>query len=429
MTKTIIRSVRGQQILDSRGRPTVEAEVELADGTRARASVPSGASTGTSEARELRDQIPENYEGRSVLTAVANIQSSIAQSLLGEDAIFQRKIDELMLTLDGTNTLQRLGANAVLAVSLATCRAAASAQKVPLYLWIAELCGNKDVSLPLPMVNILSGGLHARRGMDVQDFLLMLRADSIEEAVHLSVRVRSAADEVASEYGLTTLLADEGGLSPGFANGRQALEMMLASFERAGLKPGRDAFIALDFAASSLLNEQGQYNFAREGRTYTAAELIDLVETWARDFPILSVEDPLAEEDWTAWQSLTTRLKNKLQIVGDDLFATNMKRLRRGISEEVANGVLIKLNQNGTLTGTLDVIREARRNGYATIVSARSGETEDSFIADFAVGTSARQIKIGSMRGSERLSKYNQLLRIEKQGVPFGGSRQVPRQQ
>lgn len=190
MTKTIIRSVRGQQILDSRGRPTVEAEVELADGTRARASVPSGASTGTSEAHELRDQIPENYEGRSVLTAVANIQSSIAQSLLGEDAIFQRKIDELMLTLDGTNTLQRLGANAVLAVSLATCRAAASAQKVPLYLWIAELCGNKDVSLPLPMVNILSGGLHARRGMDVQDFLLMLRADSIEEAVHLSVRVR-----------------------------------------------------------------------------------------------------------------------------------------------------------------------------------------------------------------------------------------------
>jgi len=388
--------------------------------------VPSGASTGTSEAHELRDQIPENYYGRSVLTAVGNIQSSIAQSLLGEDACYQRKIDELMMTLDGTSALRRLGANAVLAVSLATCRAAASAQDLPLYLWIAELFGNKQVSLPLPMVNILSGGLHARGGMDVQDFLFMPRADSIEEAVALSVRVRSAADDVASEYGLSTLLADEGGLSPGFPNGRQALEMMLGSFERAGLRPGRNAFIALDFAASGLLNEQGQYNFSREGRTYTADELIDLVETWANEFPIVSVEDPLGEEDWTAWRSLTARLQTKLQIVGDDLFATNLSRLRKGINEVVANSVLIKLNQNGTLTGTLDVIREARRNGYTTIVSARSGETEDSFIADLAVGTSARQIKIGSVRGSERLSKYNQLLRIEAQGVPLGGSSQVP---
>jgi len=407
----------------------VEAEVELADGTRARASVPSGASTGTSEAHELRDQIPENYEGRSVLTAVANIESSIAQALLGEDALFQRRIDELMLTLDGTSALQRLGANAVLAVSLATCRAAAATQSVPLYLWIAELFDNKDVSLPLPMVNLLSGGLHARGGMDVQDFLLIPRSDSIEEAIHLAVRVRSAADDVAREYGLPTLLADEGGLSPGFANGRQALEMMLRSFDRAGLEPGRDAFIAVDFAASSLLNEQGQYDFSREGRTYTSSELIDLVESWTREFPIVSVEDPLGEEDWTAWQSLTARLKSKLQIVGDDLFATNLKRLQRGISEEVANSVLIKLNQNGTLTGTLDVIREARRNGYTTVVSARSGETEDSFISDLAVGTSAHQIKIGSVRGSERLSKYNQLLRIEKQGVPFVGTGQLPRPQ
>ena len=428
MTSTIIRAVRGLQILDSRGRPTVEAEVELADGTRARASVPSGASTGTSEAHELRDHIPDNYEGRSVLTAVANIATSIAELLQGKDALDQRTIDELMLELDGTNGLQRLGANGVLAVSLATCRAAAVAQRLPLYLWIAELFGIREISLPLPMVNILSGGLHARRGMDVQDFLLMPRADSIEEAVHLSVRVRSAADEVAREYGLTTLLADEGGLSPGFENGRQALGMMLASIERAGLRPGHDAFIALDFAASSLIDEHGQYQFSREGRRYSSAELIDMVETWAKEFPVISVEDPLGEDDWLAWQTLTARLGRRLQIVGDDLFATNLSRLRRGLNEGVANSVLIKLNQNGTLTGTLDVMREARRNGYGTIVSARSGETEDSFIADLAVGTSARQIKIGSMRGSERLSKYNQLLRIEKQGVPFGGSWQVPRQ-
>jgi len=426
LTSTIIRSLHGQQILDSRGRPTVEAEVELVNGTRARASVPSGASTGSAEAHELRDRIPEKYEGRGVLTAVAHIETTIAKFLQGKDALDQLQIDESMLQFDGTTNLQRLGANAVLAVSLATCRAAASAQNLPVYLWIAELFGNKEISLPLPMVNILSGGLHARGGMDVQDFLFMPRADSIEEAVQLSVRVRSAADEVANEYRLSTLLADEGGLSPGFANGREALEMMLVSFERAGLKPGRDAFIALDFAASSLLNEEGQYNFSNEGRTYTSAELTDLVESWANEFPILSVEDPLGEEDWNAWQSLTTRLTTQLQIVGDDLFATNLSRLRKGISAVVANSVLIKPNQNGTLTGTLDVIREARMNGYTTIVSARSGETEDNFMADLAVGTSAHQIKIGSVRGSERLSKYNQLLRIEAQGVPFGGSRQVP---
>ena len=429
MTSTIIKSVRGQQILDSRGRPTVEAEVELADGTRARASVPSGASTGSAEAHELRDHIPEKYEGRGVLTAVANIETSIGEVLQGKDALDQPQIDDLMRELDGTPNLQRLGANAVLAISLATCRAAAEAQQLPLYRWIAELFGNINISLPLPMVNILSGGLHARRGMDVQDFLVMPRADSVDEAVHLSVRVRSAADEVAKEYGLTTLLADEGGLSPGFENGRQALTMMLASFERARLRPGHDAFIALDLAASGLIDEDGQYHFLREGRRYSSAELIDLVELWAMEFPIISVEDPLGEDDWTAWRTLTTRLKRRLQIVGDDLFATNLSRLRRGISQDVANSVLIKLNQNGTLTGTLDVIREARRNGYATIVSARSGETDDSFMADLAVGTSAHQIKIGSMRGSERLSKYNQLLRIEKQGVPFGGGWQVPRQQ
>ncbi|HET6862138.1 MAG TPA: phosphopyruvate hydratase [Pyrinomonadaceae bacterium] len=426
MTSTVIGSVRGLQVLDSRGRPTVEAEVELASGIRARASVPSGASTGSAEAHELRDHIPERYEGRGVLNAVANIGTSLAEVLRGRDALDQRQIDELMVQLDGTPNLQRLGANAVLAVSLATCRAAAEAQQIPLYRWIAELVGNKDVSLPLPMVNILSGGLHARRGMDVQDFLLLPRADSIDEAVHLAVRVRAAADEVAKEYDVTTLLADEGGLSPGFENGRQALGMMLASFERAGLRPGHDAFIALDLAASSLIDEHGQYHFSREGRTYSSAELINLVEVWAAEFPIISVEDPLGEEDWSAWRTLTTRLGRKLQIVGDDLFATNLSRLRRGISEGAANSVLIKLNQNGTLTGTLDVIREARSNRYATIVSARSGETEDSFMVDLAVGTSAGQIKIGSMRGSERLSKYNQLLRIEDQGVPFGGSHQVP---
>jgi enolase len=319
--------------------------------------------------------------------------------LRGRDALEQRGVDELLVALDGTEKLTRLGANAVLAVSLAACRASARALKVPLYRRIAALYGPEEVSMPLPMVNILSGGLHAELGMDVQDFLFIpARARTVAEAIEQAARVRTAADRVARERGMPTLLADEGGLSPGLESAREALEMFVACIERAGLAPGEDAFIAVDVA-------------------------VELVEAWAREFPVVSVEDALGEEEWQDWKLLTERLGGSLQLVGDDLFTTNLGRVRRGIGEGVANGVLVKLNQNGTLTGTLDVMREARAHGYATVISARSGETEDSFIADLAVGTSAGQIKIGSLRCSERLSKYNQLLRIEELSrAPFSGT-------
>jgi enolase len=275
----------------------------------------------------------------------------------------------------------------------------------------------------MPMVNILSGGLHAGRGMDVQDFLAIpASAESSEEAIHLVSRIRSAATRVMAKRGLTTLLADEGGLSPGFATGREALELMVEATLEAGLEPGKDMLIAIDVAASSLKGPNGTYRFAREGRDYQSAEVIDLLDGWVRDFPIASIEDGLDEEDWAGWAKLTSRLGGKVRLVGDDLFTTNLARVRHGISSEVANGVLVKVNQNGTLTGSLNVIAESRRHGYAPVVSARSGETEDSFISDLAVGTAAGQIKIGSVRCSDRLAKYNQLLRIEEQsGARFAG--------
>ena len=416
MKRALIKNIRGLQILDSRGRPTVEVEVELDDGSLDHASVPSGASTGTAEAYELRDGNLKYYEGRSVLRAVENVDGEIATALRGKDGLDQRGVDNLLLELDGTPRLERLGANAILAVSIATCRAAAKFQGIPLYRRIGELLENDNFVMPLPMVNILSGGLHAGRGMDVQDFLFIPGgAASLCEAIDLCASVRSAADQLVLERGLTTLLADEGGLSPGFASGRDALEMMVEVFQRAGLTPGSNAFIAIDLAATTLWSEDHDYLFTRANRCYTAPELIDLLVSWVDEFPIVSVEDGLAEEDWTNWKTLTEQCGERLQLIGDDLFATNLGRLRRGISEGTANAVLIKLNQNGTLSGSLDVIKEARLNGYATVISARSGETEDSFIADLAVGSAAGQIKIGSLRNSERLSKYNQLLRIERQ--------------
>ena len=392
--------------------------MELVDGTVAKASVPSGASTGATEAHELRDGNASLYQGRGVLQAVTNVETVIADTLRGTDSRDQRKIDNLLCELDGTENLSKLGANATLAVSLASCRAAAVAQNKHLYQWIAELFGNNNPTIPRPMVNILSGGLHARGRMDIQDFLFVPgSADSFSETLHACELVRAAADEIAVERGLTTLIADEGGLSPNFANGEEALSMMVESFTRAGLTAGVHAFIALDLAASTLWSKEHGYRFRRAGHSFSSTDMIDILESWANHFPILSVEDLLDQEDWPAWKELTERLGNTMQIVGDDLFTTNISRLRRGIDGRIANSILIKPNQNGTLSGTLEVIREAKTNGYATIVSARSGETDDSFIADLAVGTSAGQIKVGSLRGSERLSKYNRLLWIERQGV------------
>ncbi len=425
MNGAIIKKVRARQIFDSRGRPTIEATVKLADGSLGRAAVPAGASTGSFEAFERRDNVEDLFEGFGVLGAVENVNTEIASELSEKDALNQREIDALLCELDGTERLERLGANAVLGVSMAVARAAANFLKMPLYRWIAEVSDTPEISMPLPMVNILSGGLHAGKGMDVQDFLFIpARSRSMQEAVRQIARVRAIADKLAEEKKLSTLLADEGGLSPGFETTREALKLMVEIFERAGLKPSKDALIAIDVAAATLQTGAHEYFLSRANRKVSSLEMIGLMQNWAAEFPVASIEDALGEEDWTHWKILNEKLGRQIQIVGDDLFATNPNRLQKGINERAATAVLIKLNQNGTLTGTLDVIKMARKNGLATIVSARSGETEDDFIADLAVGTNAGQIKIGSFRGSERLSKYNQLLRIEEEtGAPFAGTK------
>ncbi|MDE2208236.1 MAG: phosphopyruvate hydratase [Betaproteobacteria bacterium] len=423
MSRTTLRAIHAREILDSRGRPTVEADVLLEDGSAGRASVPSGASTGSFEAHELRDGDPARYAGLGVRRAVANVAGEIARALVGMEGDDQRSVDLRLREIDGTPRLARLGANAILAVSLAACRAVAASRGQDLYQRIADLA-QAQPTLPLPMTNILSGGLHAGRGMDVQDFLaLPMRAASIADAIHLSSRVRTAATELSRERGLSTLLADEGGLAPGCETGRAALQLMVESIERAGLRPGEDIAIAIDVAATTLKAGGGRYRLAREGRDLDTNAMIGMVDSWARHFPIVSVEDGLDEEDWAGWKLLTERLGRRLQLVGDDLFTTSPERVARGVREGVANAVLVKPNQNGTLTGTLDVIAQAKAAGYATIVSARSGETEDAFMSDLAVGTGAGQIKIGSLRTSSTVAKYNQLLRIEERSAaPYAGS-------
>ena len=420
MTVTTIASIHARQILDSRGRPTVEAEVTLAGGVSARASAPSGASTGKAEAVELRDG-GAPWEGRGVGTAVDNVRREIAPLLTGRDVLDQAGVDAAMREADGTPNLARLGGNATLAVSLAVARAGAIAQGQPLYRRFAELAGTQP-TMPLPMVNILSGGLHAGRGMDVQDFLVVpVGASSYGEALDWICRVRSAATGLCDELGLPTLLADEGGLSPGFDRSDDALDLMVRAFEKAGLRPGEDVAITLDIASSSLVDGNGAYPFPRLGRTYDSAGMIELQADWVARYPIVSIEDGLGEDDWANWPAMTERLKH-IQLVGDDLFATQPDRIRRGIENGIANAALIKVNQNGTVSGTLEAIATARSAGYATVISARSGETEDDFLADLAVGVAGGQIKVGSVRNSERMAKYNQLLRIEEAGLPWAGT-------
>lgn len=411
---SMITSVHGRQVFDSRGRPTVEVEIGLDSGARARASVPSGASTGTHEAHEARDGDREWFGGLGVLSAVDRVDGEIAAALHGRDAHDQRGGDEVLRELDGTPNLSRLGANAVLGTSLAMCRASAADAGTPLYRRIAELAGVDRPRLPMPMVNILSGGLHAGRGMDVQDFLAVpVAARSVAEAIHVAARVRNAATTVCAERGLPTLLADEGGLSPGCRTGRDALELLCTAIERAGLTPGADVAIAVDVAATSLFDDAtGEYDLRREGRRLSTEEMIETVASWVDAFPVVSIEDPLDEEDWAGWRALTERLGARVRLIGDDLFTTNPARLAQGVERGCANGVLVKVNQNGTLSGTLDVVAAATAAGYVSVVSARSGETEDDLLADLAVGTAAGQIKVGSVRNSERMAKYNQLVRL-----------------
>jgi enolase len=415
MAASSIRGVRARQIFDSRGRPTVEADVELEDGRMGRAAVPSGASTGKHEAHELRDGDMHVYGGLGVLQAVRNVNEAIAPAVIGADVHDQATLDSTMRALDGTPRLERLGANAILAVSMAACRAAAAFDDVPLYMHIARLAGVAQPMLPMPMINILSGGAHARRGMDVQDFLVIpTGASTLDEALTTVAAVRAAAGRLLANEGKSTLLADEGGFSPGFESAQEALEFMVRAIVAAGLRPSEDVSIAMDVAATQLVDAQGDYVLRREGRTLTTAEMIEQVVGWLDRFPIVSIEDALAEDDWDGWRTLSERLGGRIQLLGDDLFCTNTARIRQGIETGVANAVLIKLNQIGTVSDTLAALALARSAGYRTVVSARSGETEDPFIADLAVGSAAGQIKVGSLRSSERMAKYNQLVRIQE---------------
>ena len=408
---TVILDIYGRQILDSRGNPTVEVEVELASGARGRASVPSGASTGQFEAVELRDG-DRAYGGKSVLRAVANVNEAIADALVGMDALGQREIDHMLIDLDGTPNKGNLGANALLGTSLAVARAAATAVGLPLYSYLGGVNAHQ---LPVPMMNILNGGKHADNNVDLQEFMCMpVGADTFADALRMGVEVFHALKEVLSSRGLNTSVGDEGGFAPNLSSNEEAIKVILEAVEKAGYTPGEEIFIALDPAATEFFNEvTGLYELTSEGRTLTPVEMAGYYADLCGRYPIISIEDGMAEEDWEGWAAITAALGERVQLVGDDLFVTNVERLARGIEAGVANSVLIKVNQIGTLSETLDTMSMAHRVGYTTVVSHRSGETEDSTIADLAVATNAGQIKTGAPSRGERTAKYNQLLRIE----------------
>jgi enolase len=419
-----ITRVHARQVLDSRGNPTVEAEVYCAGGRMGRAIVPSGASTGKHEAVELRDGDAAHFGGKGVRRAVGNVCDVIAPMLLGVPASAQEEIDRRLIALDGTSDKSRLGANAVLGVSLAAAHAAAAARRQPLWQYL-DRAG--QATMPLPMVNLISGGLHAGGHLEFQDFLLLpIAARSYSEAVEMTVAVYRALGDVLARNGFeSVLVGDEGGFGPRLKNNRQAAELALTACERAGLQPYHDAALALDVASTHFFHA-GRYRL--EGEHRDASGMAALLSEWVDDLPIFSIEDGMAEDDWAGWRQLTDTLRNRVQLIGDDLFVTNPTRLERGINDKVANAILIKLNQVGTLTETLQVIEQARAAGYRPVISARSGETEDSTIADLAVATGAGQIKIGSVARSERLAKYNQLLRIEEQlgpDAPFARWRSI----
>ena len=412
MTAARIASVQGREILDSRGNPTVEVDVVLESGERGRAAVPSGASTGAHEAVELRDGDTTRYGGKGVHKAVGQVNEEIAAALSGADATDQRGIDERLINLDGTANKSRLGANAVLGASLAAARAAALAAGQPLYRYLAA---GRELMMPVPMMNILNGGRHAQTKVDFQEFMVVpAGAPSFSEGLRWGTEAFHALKDILHERGLSTGQGDEGGFAPELDANEDAMRLLVDAIERSGHQPGRDVFIALDPAASEFYRD-GRYELAGEGRSLQPGELIDRWASWIDQYPVISIEDGLAEDDWEAWRLLTSRLGKRVQLVGDDIFVTNVVRLRRGIETGVANSILIKVNQIGTLTETLETIATARGAGYATVISHRSGETEDTFIADLAVATGAGQIKTGAPSRSERVAKYNRLLRIEEE--------------
>jgi enolase len=410
---TEIINIHAREILDSRGNPTVEAEVTLLSGVTGRASVPSGASTGEHEMLELRDGNRKRYLGLGVEKAVSNVIHKIGPELIGMDCLRQREIDCVMITLDGTDNKGNLGTNAILSVSLACAKAAAETMELPLYRYIGGVCAN---DIPVPMANILNGGRHADNNVDIQEFMIMpVGAETFKEGIRMCAEVFQNLKTVLKSKNYNTAVGDEGGFAPNLKSNEEALSLITTAIEKTGYRPGEDICIALDAAASSFFNK-GAYTLSAEKKSRkTAEEMVRFYENLVKKYPIISIEDGLAEDDWKGWKSLTDILGSKIQIVGDDLFVTNKKRLQRGIALGVANSILIKLNQIGTLTETLDTIQLAKEAGFTTIISHRSGETEDTYMADVAVATNAGQIKSGSISRSERLAKYNQLLRIEEE--------------
>ena len=411
-----IARVHAREILDSRGNPTVEVDVTLDDGAWGRAAVPSGASTGEREALELRDGDASRYGGKGVRRAVGNVNEEIATALVNRN-LDQRGLDETMIALDATETKSRLGANALLGVSMAALKAEAASRTLPLYRHVGELFGNRQFILPVPMMNILNGGAHADSSVDFQEFMVMpVGAASFSEALQIGAEIFHALRGILKSRGQSTGVGDEGGFAPNLKSNREAVEVVLEAITKAGLRAGQDVYIALDAASSELWKGGGHYAFKKSGEPdRTSEQMIQLYAEWLRQYPIISIEDGLAEDDWEGWIALTAELRDRVQLVGDDVFVTNTSILQRGIADGIGNALLVKLNQIGTATETLDAIATARGADYATIISHRSGETEDATIADLAVGTAAGQIKTGSASRTDRVCKYNQLLRIEEE--------------
>ncbi|MBP7179309.1 MAG: phosphopyruvate hydratase [Moraxellaceae bacterium] len=409
-----IADIRAREILDSRGNPTIEADVILESGVIGRANAPSGASTGSREALELRDGDKGRYLGKGVQKAISNVNNDISELLIGFDIFDQAGIDKAMIDLDGTESKSKLGANAILAVSLACARAASQEKGIPLFQYIAELRGQTTYTMPVPMMNIINGGEHADNTVDIQEFMIEpVGFDTFADALRCGAEIFHALKNVLKERGLSTAVGDEGGFAPNLASNEDALKAIMEAIVNAGYMPGENVMLALDCAATEFY-KNGKYVLAGEGKSFTSAEFVDYLADLADRYPIISIEDGLDESDWAGWKLLTDKIGKKVQLVGDDLFVTNPAILKRGIDEGVANAILIKYNQIGTLTETLDAIYMAKEAGYATVISHRSGETEDSTIADLAVATAAGQIKTGSLCRSDRVSKYNQLLRIEQ---------------
>lgn len=414
--QTTIKKITAREILDSRGNPTVEATVVLENGATGTASVPSGASTGTHEALELRDGATKRYGGKGVLRAVKNVNTFIANHLSGNDASNQRRIDKMMLDLDGTDNKKKLGANAILAVSLACARASANALGLPLYKYIRHTFGLKENGwrMPIPTMNVLNGGRHADNNLSIQEFMIVPLHKQFSERVRMGSQIFHSLAAILNQKGLSTAVGDEGGFAPDLLNNERALQLLVQAIKSAGFVPGKHVFISLDMAASEFYRH-GRYYFESKKQGYTAEKMMRVLENWAKKYPLLSVEDGLAEDDWENWAVLTKQFGKKLTLIGDDLFVTNTKRLQKGIEEKVANAILIKVNQIGSLSETIDAIYLAKKNNYKVSVSHRSGETADTFIADLAVAVNAEFIKSGSMSRSERVEKYNRLMKIESE--------------